>query len=333
MLDWLTLRLPPERISAALRHKLQERQSWVQRIDQHGELAWRSPVRERLRSDSHAVHVLCGYDLEIAGSPARVRAGNNVFGSRDPRECAADMLAFVERVTGAQLPAIEHWRVTRMDVTLNYLFGCRAEVRQALSFLALSEGGHYRVQSKAETVYWNQSSRKRAAKAYHKGQHLRYQIEREEAIATPAELCLADRLLRLELALRGAWWREHAVKPWYEYSAEELEAIHADYFGRFLTCEVPVMGDLLASCCAVARTKGQGEAAYRTYLLIREVGLRHVQSLMPRSTWGRHRKILFEAGLSWADLKKSNVIPLRRRSLDLGAPVHSWEDISQREAA
>ena len=44
-----------------------------------------------------------------------------------------------------------------------------------------------------------------------------------------------------------------------------------------------------------------------------------------------HKRLLFEIGLTWADLQCLNCVPLRRRSIEIGSPVHSWCEL--REAA
>ena len=59
---------------------------------------------------------------------------------------------------------------------------------------------------------------------------------------------------------------------------------------------------------------------------------------MRRSTWYEHRKVLFDAGLSWGDLAKGQVVPFRRKVLVLGEPARSWGDVrlileKRREAA
>ena len=116
--------------------------------------------------------------------------------------------------------------------------------------------------------------------------------------------------------------------PWYDFTETQLDRHHADYFSNFIKeVEVVEMDRLLESLEKVASSKGQARAAYRTWSLVKSIGMREAEASMPRRTWYRHRKLLFDAGLSWADLQRANVVPLRRRPILLGEPVRSWEEL------
>ena len=72
--------------------------------------------------------------------------------------------------------------------------------------------------------------------------------------------------------------------------------------------------------------------------LVKMLGHREAAESMRRSTWYEHRKVLFDAGLSWGDLAKGQVVPFRRKVLVLGEPARSWGDVrlileKRREAA
>jgi II/X family phage/plasmid replication protein len=223
---------------------------------------------------------------------------------------------------------LRDWECSRVDVTRNYLLSSAAEVRQALACLSATQGGHYRVQSHSGTVYWNKSSQLRSGKAYHKGPHLEWQVRKGQASASPGDVELCARLLRLELALRGQFWRERSAKRWHEWTAGELEAMHGEYFGAMVgTMEVVEMNSVLAGVERVAVSRGAASAAYNTWLAIRAEGLETVRARMNSRTFHRHKRLLFDAGLSWSDLQASNVVPLRRRSIELGAAVESWADL------
>jgi len=328
LIDWLTLRLTPDRIPDALRAALQSRVGHVIAVNPDGSIQWQKPMRESIRSDSHQITVEIGYFLRVFGSPARAVYGNNVFGSGDPRTCALDMLAFAARHTGLEFP-IEGWDCTRIDVTHNYDLRSPAEVRQALSALRMAEGGHYQVRTAAETVYWGSPrSGLRAGKAYAKGAHLRYQQKKELCTVNDEELRLSDRLLRLEMSLRAQWFRERAGKRWDQFTEQELDRLHEDYFGKLIgTIEVTKMDDLLQRLEKVAPTHGQALSAFRTWSLIKSIGVEETKASMPKATWYRHRAALFAAGLSWSDFRAGNVVQLRRVPLVLDQPVRSWEEL------
>lgn len=328
----MTLRLPTDYLLPGDLARLESMQGVLIRTKAGGEIEWRQATREEIRSDSHRLmwYLVPGYYLELYGSPARLGSPNNVFGPRCAVECWRRMVGFFSATMGVEFYAatIKEWQCTRIDVTRNYALASSTEVLEALRCLSAVQGGHYRVQSHSGTVYWNKASSLRSGKAYHKGPHLAYQIKKRQADATPEEVALSERLLRLELALRGQFWRERAPKPWYEWSADELEAVHADYFGAMVgSIEVVEMNGLIRELEKVALTKGAAQSAYNTWLAIRAEGLENVRGRMSTRTFQRHKRLLFDAGLTWGDLQASNVIPLRRRTIELGAAVESWAEL------
>lgn len=349
MIDWLTLKLPrnmvsPEDWANVAEHFGQlafiERLEHISNDDEghvfRGLVKWAKPKRESLRSDTHAVVVCPAYEFEICGSPARCMSGNNVFGSGDIRYCALAMIYHVNRVLGVNLSTdLKQWRCTRIDVTHNYDLGGPAEVRQALTYLRLTEGGHKAVSTEqgAETVYWNKRSQLRGAKAYHKGPHLTKQCRKNLAEASDEEQSLAARLLRLELSLKHKWLREDCKKAWHELTESDLDELHNDYFGTLIgNVEViemdrPIIERFIEAAKLSGRTEGRGKAAFGTWCRIKAEGLRNVQESMPKGTWWEHKRIMFDAGLTWADLQASNVVPFRRRTIELGQPVRSWDEL------
>lgn len=331
MIDWLTLKLPRECLGLEAYGVLEDRAGRVMAINPDGTIAWRCVMRESVRSDSHQLVVHAnGLDVVLMGSPARVVHSHNVFGSGDIRSCALDMIAFASQHTGVTLPIdLSLWRCSRTDVTENYDLGSAAEVRQALLFLRSAEGGRYQVRTSSESVYWSVQSRVRSAKAYHKGPHLLYLWRKNLCDATEWEREAAQRLLRLELSLKSEWWRREP-RPWYEWTQAQFGGVFDAFFSKLVgSVEVVEMDMLLGRFEKVAATKGQALAAYRTWSLVKSVGAAETSASMPRPSWYRHRKIMFDAGLSFADLQAGNVVPLRRRPIVLGQPVRSWGDLGR----
>lgn len=329
MIDWLTLRLPIEHVPPATLSVLRSRTGRVTKTDFNGEIEWCISARESIRSDSHQVSVHVGTQwVELSGSPARVLERNNVFGSGDPVVCWSAMVRFVAQEVGPLSLDARHWSVSRVDVTHNYALGSAAEVRQALGYLRHAEGGRLQVRTTSESVYWSPASRMRRAKAYHKGPHLAMQVRKEQAQASPEQVELSDRLLRLELCLGSEWWRRQP-RHWSDMSEADYDREHAEFFARVVgKMEVPEMEtDLLAKLEGVAKTKGQGRAAYRTWVTVQRLGQENVKSTMARSTWLLHRKILFAAGFTFADLNEGKIVPLRRRVIVLSEPVRSWDEL------
>ena len=218
-----------------------------------------------------------------------------------------------------------------MDVTGNFDLGSLPNVRQALNYLRHVEGGRYQVKTEAETVYWAKSSRLRAGKAYAKGPHMRYLAKKGQVDLTPNQLLLVDRLLRLELRLGGQFWRERAAQRWYRWSSEQLYEQFTAYFGQFIgKVEVVEMDKLLDELVKIAPTEGLAKAAYRTWLLIQSHGMERARELMTKRTWYRHKRLLQDCGVSWADFHHRALVPFRRKTIVLSDPVRSWEDLIAR---
>lgn len=329
MIDWLTLSLPRERVSGADWAKLSAKFSKILMIDPHGALTWEKLARESVRSDSHQIVVEPGYSLVIMGSPARVVHRHNIWGDGCPQQCARDMIWFVNRVLGLDLPVVvEWWDCRRIDITHNYDLGGSAEVRQALLYLRHSEGGHRKVNADTQTVYWNMRSKLRQGKAYAKGEHVRFQDKKKLASLEPWELDLADRLLRLELSLKSQYWRERSEKKWHEFTEGCLDELHQIYFrGLIGTMEVVEMDSLRERIIKASSTEGGGLAAYNCWALIKTVGREEARASMSKAGWYRHLKILKIAGLTDADFQAQNIVPFRRRTIELGDPVRSWSDM------
>ena len=319
--------LPPQTVAA-----LQSRTGRVIKVSPSGEVEWETVARECIRSDSHQVTVAMGGELCISGSPARVMERDNVFGSGDPVECARAMLAFVRASCQVELPDVQAWRCTRMDVTQNFDLGALSHVREALMCLRHAEGGRYQLRTAAESVYWSVRSHLRSGKAYAKGPHLEYQARKGVVELDESSMTAAARLLRLELSLKSQWWRERATKPWWQYTAQELECEHESYFAPLVGgAEVWDMNDLeqqvLKAALDLGKSEGQGSAAYLYWLVIQQVGFETARARTPRTSHFRHVKVLRHAGLSFSDFQARRVVALRRRALVLAQPVRSWEEL------
>ena len=343
MIDWLTLKIHVCHVPQVV-ERCRERAGTIMHLMPDGEIKWMRAARESIRSDSHQMVIECGTHFMLHGSPAMVGGENNVFGSCDIVECAQRMIRFAAKTLGVILPIdLTLWACTRVDVTHNYALRNAQEVAQALSVLRQSEGGRFQVCTKMETVYWGAGSALRRMKAYAKGPHLLRQFKRNEANAGFDEIEMAQRLLRLELSLMAQFWREKSSKPWYEYSEQDLDTLHNDYFSQVIgDVEITEMDDLRKSfqdaakrlrdsakseSSAKAYSDKAADRAYMIWALIKSVGLRQAEDATPHATWYRSKNIMLEAGLSLADLHAGTVLPFRRRSIVLGAPVRSWDEL------
>lgn len=336
LLDWLTLKLRSAYIAdqQALSDYRNSRPHVTKFTPATGVVEWTVATRESIRTDSHQITVGIGEDIDISGSPARSKGQrNNVFGSLDVVQAAFDHIAAAEAATGIPLPRdLSLYRVTRVDVTCNYDMGGDHEVRQALAYLQQTDGGRYKLKSKAGSVYWSPSSRMRAGKAYAKGPHAWYQRKRCDAQYTADELRMLEGVLRLELKLGGEWWRRarNAGRNWWEFTAEDFLTEHESYFGKLIgSTEISNMKDVRVEIWRVAPTEGQAEKAYATWGMIQAFGHAHVREMTKKRTWYRHLRILQDAGLGWGDICAGRVVQLRKTPLVIGQPLSGWNDLKK----
>ena len=336
LIDWLTLSTDASLLDPRTIMKITGEQDKVMRVSPEGEIKWAIPCRHNVRSDSHQITVRIGAELDIQGSPARTKGTqDNIFGEANPVRAFLDMVQFLSDTLEVPIPEDpRRWKIRRMDVTGNFDLGSLANVRQALNYLRHVEGGRYQVKTEAETVTWSQYSRLRSGKAYAKGPHMRYLIKKGQADLDPDQLSLVDRLLRLEMCLRGQFWRERAARLWYEWSSEQLYALFEKYFGQFIgKVEIVEVDKLLDALMKVAPTPGLAKAAYRTWLLIQSHGVEEARDLMAERTWYLHKRLLQQCGVSWADFHHRALVPFRRKTIVLSDPVRSWEDLIARSGS
>lgn len=336
MIDWVTIRVPYEKLSDHARAVCLTIGDRITRYcPQTGDERWTSAAWDSIRSDSHQIALKAGgAELWIQGSPARVIGrGDAVFGAGasaalDLRGCADHMIRWVAAHLGTDLPGPEAWILSRIDVTENLALSSLAEVRQALSILRECEGGRYRVSQQAgDTVYWSHRSKHRAGKAYAKGPHLTYMMKKPDYTGcdyTAQEIADANRLLRLELKLGRAWFERH---DWLTLKPEELKAEWSSYFERMIgDADMTGEDELKERVFQVAKTEGQAKAALGLWALIQSRGWEAARELQSRPTWYRNLKILRAAGLGDADLAKGQVVPIRKRIIEAQA-VTSWAQL------
>ena len=337
LIDWMTLRL--DHASCPDWGGWQRLKNWGDRImrvcPSTGLVVWDMAAWDTIRSDSHQISISAtSTQLRIQGSPARVLGyGDAVFGfgsaGRDPYHCASAMIAFVARLLNfSPLPHPRLWSCSRIDVTCNYCLSSAADVRVALSELRSVEGGRYRVSQQAgDTVYWSHTSTHKSGKAYAKGPHLRYLVNKHSYSGfnySDSDLLLADSLLRLELTLRRHFFKQSST-PWYSLHWSDLFALFESFFLRMVgDVEVTDM-TFYDRLLTVAPTPGQGKAAFCTWSIVQSRGWQWARENIPQSTWYRHLAIFRLAGLGDADISAGRVVSLRRRIVM--TPVASWDEL------
>lgn len=340
MIDWLTLIIDMSLLPECAREFCRSNVDRIQRISPDGEIRWETNCRESIRSDSHQVTVSFGSTLQICGSPARVVDCNNVFGSLDIQECALSMIRYASAHCQIILPQrLSLWRCSKIDVTQNFDMGSLEAVQQAIDYFKPLKIGRQKTSTEDTTVMWGKGSSLHMGKIYAKGPHSRKLQSKKSAFFTNDQLAKTDRLLRIEYSIRRLMIKriyENSDMQWFQYTPEFLLQLHTDYFGKFIsTIEVVDMDNIRALLldnvgkeAGQIPTVGQAQAAYQCFTVCKAIGFRQAKASFTQQSWSRHLKNLGTIGLVAADLQQQNVVPLRRRSVELNQPVSCWDDIN-----
>jgi II/X family phage/plasmid replication protein len=270
--------------------------------------------------------------LNIGASPASLQHGNNLFGSLDYQQAKDILINHAKKVLpNVFLFRTEVWNPRRLDITQNYFMQSNYQVKDALHTLRSCDGSRQKATvNKGDSVYWGYSSHYRSGKAYDKyTQALELNkkalTRKKQAIYSQQQLDLMKSILRLELKLGRQFFDELPDES--SLTSDFLIKQHETFFRQFIgDCEVTTMDTLFESLQLVAPSYGRAQSAYDTYLRIKQNGIEFTKFHMPRSTYQLHKKYLIAAGLSDADLFEANIIPLRKRRIDL-EPVNSWQDL------
>lgn len=297
---------------------------------------------EKVRSDFQGLVISLtsnGKDkfLNIGGSPASISGqGNNVFGNFDFHESKKIILDAAKKLLAGRLLQFDGWQPRRVDITENFLLESNFQVKEALNLLRLSDGStRQKTTSEAkagDTVYFGAGSRFRSGKAYDKFNQVCALIKKfqKQLKTNPFEnldISLLQGVLRLELSLLGQFFDQHSGEDFL--TPEFLSTQHNDFFRQFLgNSEVTSMDKLFKNLIEISPTQGQAKAAYSTWLSIRQLGYHFVKETMVPRTFNHHKKLLIDAGLTLGDLKSAQIIPLRKRAINL-QPVTSWEQLEE----
>jgi II/X family phage/plasmid replication protein len=344
LIDWLTLRCPlDDRIGRTVQERVLSCLGRIQCYDPDGVLSWEKNTLDvdKLRSDTVGLLWQVQSDgkqqyLVVAGSPAAILHGVNVFGSLDIRAGANALLRLACRALRAVLPPLEQWQCRRIDITGNYVLPDFETVKQALRMLMVSDGSRRRPGNQergGDSVVWNPGSDLSKGKAYHKGPQLAFLVKKGKVEVSQEQLAAADRLLRLEHTKGSRWWRrfEASGRKWWQLTAWELWQEFKGFFGGLVQgVEVNEMNRtqmVTRIMQANSISEGRAEAAFTTLRNIREDGREVVQGFMARSTYQLHLKYLRAAGITDSDMSTAKVLPFRPIRIVLAQPVGSWEDI------
>lgn len=327
MLDWLTMKIEHEHdpLPAGV----------VLSVDQAGEMEWVSPrhmqttgsyeskvfirsygaIKETSRRQTGERQMVIqgkATELHFHGNPSKFMQGHNVWGSDD---ALALMTAVLNKITSSlgitpvRAQALASATVSRLDFTKSLQFENREQVRAYLSQVgnrAHSRNG--RPSTKGSTLYFQKGSRRHTVVCYGKGDELRVNKHKLPDDLPRARDILeeADRLLRVELRLKGKELEKIGMRRLGDCTPERLHEAYADYIGRIeMSTNTKIANDQLVSL---------GRAVGNTYLMHKE-GI-DVRSIMTERTFYRHRSQLLRYGIDIAVPMppdgSAQIIPLHR---------------------
>lgn len=352
MIDWLTLKIDLCHLPEPVVRLLQSQNSMIFKVNaQTGDIDWQTYAWESVRSDTHQVCFRVGTHFHVQGSPARLGLPNNAFGSLDIQYCALKMIHFAKSYfrisdlldqspdcltrSGGQagdcFSSLENWSCSRIDVTRNYVMQSEAEARQALAYLKQSPESRQKHSYESNGLYIGKRSTLQTGKIYLKGQDAKRCKRTGRAEYSDDQILKSKNLLRAELSLK-----RHAIRrlseakgiDWKSLNPDILLKIHSDYFKEYFSeIEVTDMSTHLQKLLEVAPTEGQARAAYDCFTRIRMYGYEQAKETYTKPSWYRHIGNLKAAGFRRADMQHINVIPLRKRAIEVSQPVRHWDDI------
>lgn len=247
--------------------------------------------------------------LMISGNPSKFLQGHNVFGS----ECVIDLLvetlnridSILEIGTVSRL-AVASAVVSRIDFTKSLefqnIYEAQAYIRQ-VSLRARTRNG--RPMIKGHTLTFQRSSRRWSVVVYSKGDEIKAHPLPDDLPCKSELQAEAEKLVRVELRLRGRELQDLEMRKLEECNAQNLNAAYSEYIGRIQMSEqTKVVNELLL----------QITPAYRaTYLMWKE-GI-DLASVMKTTTFYRHRKVLRSYGVDIA-------IPCDQEAIAEIIPIH-----------
>ncbi|OIQ91149.1 phage replication protein CRI [mine drainage metagenome] len=375
MIDWMTLRISLSTFleGETIIEKFSEFLGTQCTYNSNGELIREKLVFDidKLRSDEIGLFWQVQHNgkenyLLIAGSPASVEHGTNVFGSNDVMHCANVMHREAQKGLAMILPPIHTWQCMRLDFNFNYLLDSNSQVKQALRELKNGHGSRQKATNgHGDTVEIGAKSKMITGVIYDKGTQVKNLVKQlhkkgRDIPYETWEIDILSRLLRFELRLKRQWFEKLAhkknyehflhndlntkqalknykhyyetVQPWTELTEQDLIEKHYSYFKPFTgSIGVTDMGTLLDNLKQLGLSEGRARGAYQTWALIKTMGYEQAKASLNPNTFRIHRSQLLLAGLTQTDLQNhdSNVLAFKRKSIELDCPVTSWSQVLQ----
>lgn len=251
-------------------------------------------------------------ELSISGNPAKFLQGHNLFGCEDGVKMMTEVLKRVPASMGlgSVSPfAIRAATVSRLDFTKSMQFDnldqCRSYLRE-VGIRARTRNG--RPVLKGSTVSFQKGSGRWNLVVYGKGDEVKAHRLPEELPYRARLIEEAQRLVRIELRLRGKELHDLSLRTLGQLDAAKLNELYPEYVERIsMSTSTKLPNDIVTSL---------GNAYKATYLLW-YTGI-DVASTMTIPTFYRHRAELQKHGVDISTprncdgINAANVVPLQR---------------------
>lgn len=327
MIDWITMRVQCD-------HEGIICDGSVVKISKDNEIEWTSvswlPVRGS-HDSSIVVRSVTENTIEISGNPAKWLQGHNLFGIDDPKRLI--WLFFNKLVNIAelklkpsefQLKLIQDGILTmsRIDINASWLLRNASDVKSVIRALEVYARLKHRGagQFKGDTLYWGKGSKRWFLKCYHKGDEInRKKSNYPAALRTSEMLDFAARSLRFEMTLKSNYLRETGYYMPVNWTPQTAKMLLTEALRKLeMSTKIRLSDVVIESLRPSERT------AYYTWLAGGDM-----KSILPKSTFYRHRKILSQHGVDIGiirDTEKQDpkVIPLIRILEAEPADIPDW---------
>jgi len=317
VIDWATVELPCLHLPID--------SGSINKILPGGELGWSSPCRMSVPGsyESSITVRSSGGDgggrathITLSGNPSKFLQGHNVFGSDDLLSLVYDVykivcssLGIVPRLSDLRKVKEGDYRLINIDINYSFELPTRGDVLawiRAMEFK--SKTRHGRPSKRGGTLYWGKSSSRWALKVYCKGEELeggkKHRLP-DQLKETPIA-AWADNKLRLELRLLSKEIQELGIGQARDMTISRIETLFSQYVKRI---------EMNEQIALSSKVQLELPVKFQSTYIHWNNGV-DLRSILPESTYYRHRKGLLpygiDIGLRKEHADRSNVIPLIR---------------------
>lgn len=248
--------------------------------------------------------------LMVSGNPSKFMQGHNVFGSECVTSLLVETLNRIDSILGigtVSRLSVASAVVSRIDFTKSLEFPALCEAQAYIRQVGLrARTRNGRPMIKGHTLTFQKSSRRWSVVVYSKGDEIKAHPLPENLPLKTQVQNEAQKLVRVELRLRGLELEKLQMRTIQNCTPENLNAAYRKYIGKIeMESNTKVVTDVILSMTPAYRS---------TYLLWKE-GI-DLAATMKRATFFRHRKVLKSYGVdisvAFDQEATAEIIPIHR---------------------